>query len=728
LLRLRFLLLALALAPFYSAVSPAAEDWNLCRVPSFAFIAADDIAADETRVEAQRIASDDGETLRLVGNVSLTSQQQKITADEVVINKSTEHINASGNVRFEDPSYRLSSPGIEIDNRNDVAVIEKPEFELPGNHARGRADEIRKLDQLRSRYRDLVYTTCDPDDRDWHLRASEMEIDDASGRGSARHTRLYFKGVPFLYLPYFQFPVDDRRMSGMLAPSVGYSETSGSNIVLPVYWNIAPNYDMTITPSWFSDRGTQLNTENRYLFESNQGQLELSYLDDDETLDDSRWFQQWRHRTDFSHNIQGDLLLVEASDIDIFNDFKTMAPEYNNSRHLERRLRLQHEGKVWNSQLLWQDYQTLDPSTAIENRPYNRLPRLSFDANPEPWRGNIETPLQLELVEFDRDDSVTGTRSNVLTSLNWKSSNSWYFFEPGLQLSFTNYQLDNNPGDDSIDRSLPTLSIDSGLVFERLAGSKKQWLQTFEPRLYFLHTPFEDQDDIPDFDTSLNARTYSNLFKNNRFTGVDRIGDANQVTLGLATHIYDNDSGTELLQLRAGQIFYFEDRRVSLDGSRDDAPKSDVITELDIWPNTRTRIATRLVYEQENSEINDRDLSINYANDGFAANLGYYFKEDELEQALISMVYPVNERWTVVAKYHHSLRFEKTVENLLGINYESCCWGLKILAGQSGDELDDFAETDNSIYFELTLKGLSNVGRNIDAQLRDAIPGYSPVF
>ena len=135
-----------------------------------------------------------------------------------------------------------------------------------------------------------------------------------------------------------------------------------------------------------------------------------------------------------------------------------------------------------------------------------------------------------------------------------------------------------------------------------------------------------------------------------------------------------------------------------------------------------------MVYEQANNEFNDRDLSINYTDDGFAANLGYYFQEDVLEQALVSMVYPVNERWTVVAKFQRSLRFEQPVENLLGINYESCCWGLKILAGQSGDELDEFAETDNSIYFELTLKGLSKAGRDIDAQLRNAIPGYRPAF
>ncbi len=726
-LRFRNLTLALALASSCSLPAHAAEDWGLCRVPAFLFAEAGDLGVDETRIEAQTVASEDRETIRFTGDVSVTSRQQKISADEVVFDKSSERINASGNVLFEDSNYRLASPAIEIDNRNNAALIEQPQFELTKNHARGQADEIRKIDQYRSRYRDLVYTTCDPGDRDWQLRAAEMEIDQESGRGTAKHTRLYFQGLPFLYLPYFQFPVDDRRLSGLLTPSYGYSEESGHNIVLPVYWNQAPNYDMTITPSWFSERGLQLNTENRYLFGSHRGQVDLSYLDDND-LDESRWFQQWRHDAVLNHGVNADLLLVEVSDEDIFDDFDSMASEYNNTLHLERRVRLQRGGEFWSSQLMWQDYQTLDRDTAVEDRPYNRLPRLALEANPKTWSENIETPLSLELVEFDRDDSVTGQRSNAQAAISWRAAESWYFFEPGLQLDFTDYRLEDNPGGDSINRSLPTLSIDTGLVFERLAGSQQQWLQTFEPRLYFLHTPYENQDDIPDFDTSLNARTYSNLFRNNRFTGADRIGDASQVTLGLASRAYDNDSGDELMHLRVGQIFYFKDRRVSLDGVREEETKSDVITELDFWPNTRTKIAGRLVYEQELNDINDRDLSINYADDGFAANLGYYYKEDELEQALVSVVYPVNERWTVVAKLHESLRFEQPVENLLGISYQSCCWGLKILAGQTGDEDEDFSETDNRIYFELTFKGLSKAGRDIDAQLDDAIPGYSPPF
>ena len=340
----------------------------------------------------------------------------------------------------------------------------------------------------------------------------------------------------------------------------------------------------------------------------------------------------------------------------------------------------------------------------------------------------MQTPIDIEITRFDRDDSVIGTRSHIVTALNWGFSQSWYFFEPELQFAFTDYQLDDNTGDDSIYRAIPTLGIDTGLIFERVAGGSGQWIQTLEPRLYFLHTPFEDQDDIPDFDTSLSSSTYSNLFKNNRFTGADRIGDTTQVTFGLASRIYDTDSGVELLHARIGQIFYFEDRRVSLDGSLDEDTKSDAIGELDIWPNPRTKISARTVYDQEQSDVTDRELSINYSHDGLAANFGYYFDDEKLEQSLVSMVYPLNERWTVVAKYHQSLLFERPVEKLLGINYESCCWGLKILAGQTADEDDDFAELDNSIYFELTLKGLSQVGQDIDRQLTDAIPGYRPGF
>ena len=726
-LRPRYLLFAGLVSVLFPKPGLTAENWNLCRIPSFNYIDTEDISGDETRVEAQTAVSDDGTTIHLVGDVSVIRAEQSFSADDVLFNKSTAEIFASGNVEFATPNLRLQSPQIEIDSRNDRAQFEQPEFELRDRHARGRADRAEQLDQNRSRFSEITYTSCDPENRVWYLQASELEIDYESGVGNATHATLYFQDVPFLYLPYFQFPIDDRRASGLLSVKTGYRETSGRSYEAPVYWNLAPNYDMTITPTYYSERGLQLSTENRYLFESQRGQLDLSYLNDDET-GDKRWFQQWKHGADLAYGIDANVLLTDVSDKDFFYDFDTISPEYNDFRFLDRHVRLRRNGETWQSELFWQNYKTIDNTTAPENRPYNRLPSLSFKLQPDPWLDQLQTPLDIEWVSFDRDKSVTGNRTNIVTAVNWESSNSWYFFEPGLQLAFTDYQLEDNLGDDSIQRTLPTLGIDSGLVFERVAGSTDQLLHTLEPRLYYLYTPYKNQDDIPDFDTSLNARTFNNLFSNNRFTGADRIGDANQVTLGLASRIYNNDSGDQLMNAQIGRTFYFEDRRVSLDGSREEASRSDTIAELRISPNSNWKISARLVYDEDQSELSDKDLSVGYRNNGLVANLGYYFTEDELEQALVSIAYPVNERWTVVAKLQQSLEFDKPVENLLGINYESCCWGLKILAGQTGEDTEDFAETTNSIFFELTFKGLSQAGDDIDTQLISAIPGYNPAF
>lgn len=726
-LRLRLFLFAGLVSVLFPKLGLAAGNWNLCSVPSFDYIAPEGLSGDETRAGAQTVVSEDGTTIRLTGDVTVSRARQKISADNVIYNKSTDEVFASGNVDFSTPNLRLQSSQIEIDSRNDRATFEQSEYKLRNQHASGRADRGEVLDRNRSRFSEITYTTCDPDNRVWYLRASELELDDETGIGTATHARLYFQEVPFLYLPYFQFPIDDRRQSGLLSVKTGYSETSGRNYAASVYWNMAPNYDMTITPAYYSERGLQLNTENRYLFGSHSGQLDLSYLDDDEKEDD-RWFQQWQHEADLAYGIEADVLYADVSDEDFFYDFVDISPTYKDLRYLDRHLRLSRSGETWETEFFWQDFETVDSSTSPGSRPYSRLPRLSFNLQPDPWIDQLQTPLDIEWVSFDRDDSVTGNRSDIITAVNWKSSDSWYFFEPGLQLVFTDYQLEDNPGDDSIQRTLPTLGIDSGLIFERVAGSEDQLLQTLEPRLYYLYTPYDNQDDIPDFDTSLNARTYNNLFRNNRFTGADRIGDANQVTLGLSSRIFRKEGGDQLMNARIGQAFYFEDRRVSLDGNRDDASRSDAIAELDVSPNSHWKMSARLVYSEEQDELSDKDFAVGYRDDRLVANLGYYFTEDELEQGLASMVYPLNERWTFVAKYHYSLQYKKPVENMLGVNYESCCWGLKILASQTGQDFEDFEETTNSIYLELTFKGLSDAGEDIDKQLINAIPGYDPAF
>lgn len=722
----------LLLAGLFSAIPiqpgiAVEEDWSLCRVQRFQFLVNEEIAIDETRVEARLITSENSETIHLVGDARILRRDQQVEADDIVITRSTEEINAFGNVVFADPVQRIKSTEVYIDNLNNQARFDLPEFEIQARHAHGEAERMEKLDEFRSRYTDLAYTSCDPDDGGWLMRASELEIDQESGLGSAWHPTLYMNNVPFMYLPYIQFPIDDRRMSGILSPSVGKDSRNGATVVVPVYWNQAPNYDMTITPIWYNDSGLQLNTENRYLLGAHYGEVNLSHIDDSQ-LDELRWFRQWSDDSTIPFDLQAGVLIARVSDGDFFDDYKLVAPQYKNTRHLESHVSLNREGAAWQGELLWQEFQTLDDTTAVNDRPYSSLPSFTLNAQPEAWQGEVQLPLHFQWANFEREESVNGTRTNFVPRASWRSENSWYFLEPELQLAFTSYKLEDNPGGDSLYRALPTLGIDSGLIFERDAGDNAKWRQTLEPRLYFLYTPYQDQDDFPDFDTSLASLNYNNLFRNNRFFGADRIGDAKQVTVGLASRLFDADNGNELVHARAGQIFYFEDRRVSLNGVTADLPRSDLIAELDLWPYSTLTISTRLVYDPTEKNIYDRDFSVNYSNKGVAANFGYYFTENNLEQALVSAAYPISERWEIFAQVHRSLLFDKPVENLLGISYQSCCWGLKILAGQTGNETDDFAITDTSIYFEMTFKGLSQAGEDIDSRLSAAIPGYRSAF
>ncbi len=714
---------------FGLAQSPvlASENWGLCSIPNFNFVETETDGASVTEVEANRLSRSENELMLFSGEVILKQDGQIIRADEILYNGQTEKLEASGAVVFEKPDIRLSTEKLSLDRIADNGELINPKFEMSSRHGRGEASNIKIIDGSRSRFSNILYTTCDAGDQDWYFTGKELDIDDESGIGSALHTTIYFQDIPIFYFPYFQFPIDDRRMSGVLTPSFNFSDSDNSHLAVPIYWNIATNFDTTFTPAWYPERGLLYDSEHRYLFERNRGQIDYLYLEDD-VESNTRWFKKWQHRSAYSSvNLTSSLLLQEVSDDNFFGDFDRISPGSDEVNYLDRHYRLKHAGKSWQSTLLWQDYQTVDTNISINSRPYQRLPRLTVNSLFKRQANGLQFNIQNELVRFKRESSVNGNRAHITPTLKWASSNSWYFFKPQLQYSFTEYSLDNNSaGEDSIRRSLPIASLDSGLFFERITGPDSSWLQTIEPRLFFVHIPFEEQSDIPDFDASLYPESYANLFRPNRFRGVDRIGDTEQVTFGLGSRIYDNDNGNQLLYARVAQIFYGDDRKVSLNGVIEESDRSNIITRIDISPDRNLSIGTELIYDQEMHETGKRELSINWARNGIAANLEYYFDEDVLEQSLLSIVYPMNENWTIIAKYHHSQLFDKPVENLFGLSYESCCWGLKILASQVSD--DDFEETDQSLFFELTLKGLTQAGRDIDARLHRVIPGYQPRF
>ncbi len=704
----------------------SAENWGLCRIPAFQFLA-DEPTTTATELEADSLSRSEANILRFYGQATLKKENQRVQAREILFNENTEQFRASGNVVLTTQNLRLTADNMSFDQINDRGELSNTFFQLSERHGSGSADKIEILDASRSRFDNILYTACDTDDRDWHFTGDGLEINDESGIGTARHTTIYFQNIPIFYFPYFQFPIDDRRMSGVLTPTLNFSDDDNSHLSVPIYWNIAPNFDTTFTPAWYSERGFLYNSEHRYLFQHNKGQVDYLYIEDD-VENQSRWFKKWQHSNSYPiNNISSSLLLQEVSDDDFLSDFDRLIPGSDEINHLDRHYRIIHSGQNWQSSLLWQDYQTVDSAISITGRPYQRLPRLRVNSRFKRQQNGLQFNIRNELVRFKRESSINGSRAHLTPTLSWASSNSWYFFKPQIEYALTDYSLDNNdPESNSIQRTVPIASLDSGLFFERVTGPDNRWLQTLEPRLFFVNIPFEEQSDIPDFDTSLLTQSYANFFRANRFSGADRIGDTRQVSLGLGTRIYDNRSGDQLFYARMAQIFYAEDRKVSLSGNTDEDERSNIIGQIFVNPNPYLTIASELVFNEKSGEYPEKDLSINWAKDGAVINLEYHFIDDRLEQSILSFVYPMNQSWTLVAKYHQSLLFDKPVENLIGLGYESCCWGLKILASQVSD--DDFEETDQALFFELTLKGLTQAGKDIDTRLRRVVPGYRPRF
>jgi LPS-assembly protein len=702
----------------------AEEDWGLCGVPSFSIIeAASTNASKATQVEANFMSQQNESIAYFSGQVELTRPAQVLLADELTMNNVTEQVKASGNVTFESDTSQLRTEFMTMNQKDQSAYFTTSSFTLSEQHVRGTANEVIQFSSSLSRYKKIQYTTCDPGNSNWHLTADQLDINQESGLGTAQHATVYIQDLPVLYLPYLQFPIDDRRMSGILAPTIGSSTDSGDIISIDVYWNIAPNLDATITPIWYGKRGLQINTENRYLFKHHTGQLYLSLIDD-QKKNDNRSFQKWLHQANLGSNITADIALRHVSDDTFFDDFKSLDDIDDNVTHLEQQILLSHSTKLWTSNLLLQTYQT--PGTT--KQPYSQLPKLTVNSRFKKFDNGVQFNTINEWVRFDHESNIVGDRTHLLPYLSWNQSDSWYFFKPKLEYAFSDYQLDNNNlGDNSIQREIPIFSLDTGLLFDREMNTESNWTQTLEPRLYFLRTPYENQSHIPVFNSALLSNSYNNFFKSNRFSGSDRIGDANQISLGIGTRFLDNDSGAELLYSRIGQIFYANDRRVQISGNKPQTlPNSNIITETTVNPNRNLSINTKLVYEQTTKEISEKTLSVHYLKDGFAANLEYFFDDTALEQAAISMVYPINPRWTMVAKYSESILFNKPDENLLGVNYESCCWGIKMLASQTSN--DSFTETDNAVFIELTLKGLGQSSQVLDSQLANAIVGYNPNF
>jgi LPS-assembly protein len=714
----------LCFALIFPVTSFAEPDWSFCSVPVVTRQIDTTVEPLITEILADQLYSENNNFLKFNGNVRVTRGEQKLSAEQVQLDRISSLLSANGHLSFSDQLFSLKAENIELDNKNNTGIFDLAEFQMYENHLRGSAKKIVQFDTEQRELYDVSYTTCDPQQNNWSLNASKLRLNQQEGRGTALHAVLRIKDIPVFYFPWFQFPIDNRRMSGILAPTISQTNIAGTQLALPFYWNQAENFDMTLTPYWYSNRGTQLNTENRYLFEKNEGQLNLSGLKD-KLIDDNRWYRRWTHETNFNDNYHASILIQRVSDSEFMEDFDhldTITPvDYLKSS-------VEFSGLIadWSSQLLFEQHQIVNDEKTITSSPYKRLPRLTVDRIMTPFDNGLSIDWKNEWVRFDKEEGITGNRLHIAPSISYPIEESYYFLKPALQLDYTRYALDNNTDDlNSLQRSMPLFSLDSGLIFERQASISKNWTQTLEPRLYFLYVPYEDQSDIPDFDSSLQAENYNNLFINNRFSGVDRIGDTRQITLGITTRLLDANN-KEFFSASIGQAYYADEREVSLNATIDTREKSSLMSVVNFKPQAEWDIQLANVYDQQEKESVQTDISIRKQSVEKVFNAEYHLRDDKLEQTTFSVVYPVSVNWTVFAKLQHSLIHDKPVQDLFGVAYESCCWGFKMLYEESSDK--DFEEIDRAVYFQLTFKGLSSAGKDINSLLEDGILGYQPVF
>jgi len=753
-------------------------------------------------------------TSELKGDVSIWQRQRLITADQATIKRSHKsgrisHIQLSGGVELREPGKMLLTDKMDLYLLKKTVEMHQATYrislsdtesaklgiaELYGINAWGRADQIAISGKGILTLQNPTYSTCSPSSVTWELRAKSIKLDKATGSGTAKGAALYLKNVPILYAPYFTFPINDRRKSGFLFPTFGASSDSGLDVFFPFYWNIAPNYDAMISPRLLSKRGVMWNGHFRYLTQKHHGYLEAHLLPDDDEFSNFQMSQatsspgnplltelltegndrthiKLEHTSQFDDHWSSNLFFDYVSDDYYFIDFsKDLASSTQNQ--LLRQGDLQYLGKHWEFLTRVQNYQTLHPlnQSDIKNQ-YSRLPQ--FELNGYYPMGSMEPSYYLnsELVYFTIDDDpVTGDslpdgyRIHVAPRATYPIIKSHGFIIPGVTLDTSYYALTNQlPGREShISRSLPIVDIDAGLILQRdTQVFSSPFTQTLEPRVYYLFVPFDNQKDIPLFDTALNIFSFDQLFRNNRFNGIDRIGDANQVSLALTSRLLDPRSGEEVFRASVGQIIYFRDRKVTLCntlGCVDDLTAvgaippgeatSPIVAALAYHLDLDWSLYTGFAWDPYNQQSNNANVDLHYQpRNNKIFNFRYDFIRNgdiinpvetpgsstrrNLSQTTTSFVWPLNKRWSSLGNWSYNVSHGHLQTYFVGLQYESCCWAIRAIGGRSFRTLnpEGSKEFDNLIYLQFHLKGLGNLGSSDPKKiLENHINGYHDTF
>ena len=731
----------IAAAALLLAARSVAADFGVCPAPTSLI---PDFDSSQRRAENAPVQTDADtghydrttQTFTFTGDVVLERADQLLEADWLRYHQPSNRADAEGNVRLSQDDLRLRASDGYLYLDESRGQLNNVEFSL-GPTAHGSASRIRLRDESLSELDQVRYTVCPPGDEDWWLSSRELELDRAAGFGTARNATLRFMGVPLLYTPYITFPIDDRRKTGVLPPRLSYSDGDGLDLAVPYYLNLAPNYDATLTPRLITRRGLMLETEARMLQPGFATELRVDHLPDDDRYGDDRWQATFDFRSRWRGNSFLRASYNRISDgeyLDDFGDDLTTISE----QHLSSEVVAGYRSGGLRLQALAQSWQTVDPDIAPASRPYRILPQLTIDYQKPVSDSDLSYGFTADAARFAHpsdDVRVTGLRSDMLARTSLRHERQAYFLIPSAAVRHTRYSLDypgNSTAPESPSRTIPLFSLDSGIFLERdLRFGRRNLLQTLEPRLFYLYVPYRDQSDLPLFDTSRAELTLAQLFEHNRFTGPDRIGDANYAALAVTTRLLDTGSGRELLRAGIGRAYYFDERRVAIGRPRPE----DLRSQSDLLADLRATVGdvvlnADLRYDTEEKEAVRRGLRLSYQPGPWQSiNLGYSYRSpllvgetQALEQIELSAVWPISNRWLTLAGWHYSLRDSLTLERFAGLAYSSCCWTLRTVVRERVTSTS--AEPRLSFMLQLELTGLGGLGKRLDAFIEEVISGY----
>ncbi|MDD0929940.1 LPS-assembly protein LptD [Xylella fastidiosa] len=762
---LRLLPLPLSVAISLSALADEKPpNWGLCpaTLPLQGFEQASGMDKHVVQSRPQLPTNIEGDTLTgtartplYQGNVLMARGDQFLGADSVRMDTETDSYVAEGHVRYQDSSILVVADRAEGNQDTDVHKIINIQYQLIGRRGNGVAKSVDIHGQVGQTH-EATYTTCDPSQAIWRLRAPEIDVDNVEGFGVARHAVFEVGQWPVLYLPWFKFPIDSRRQTGLLYPQLGYSGRNGFDYAQPIYLNLAPNYDATLYPRYMQKRGFMIDTEFRYLYDDGKWQTRAAFIPNDQLRDKDRGRFSFNGYHNIDNHWQARASLAWVSDNRYMEDFSSRLVGMSSLSSLQSTVGVYGTGETWTAGLMADRWQLTDYSLDESALAYNRQPRLFFNWD-KPVLDFLEFGLYSEVVRFKHDDAylvalqndgnylrtgeVTryygGTRLDVKPYVSLPFTGASWYVTPTFGWRYSSYYLDSGiaeqlNGSRTPVRSLPIVSLDSGVYLDRdttVFGGN--YLNTLEPRFYYLYVPYRNQSDLPLFDTRAFTFSWGQLFRDSRYTGPDRQNDANQLTLAVTSRWLDQNTGKEDLALSVGQILYFKDSLVTLNDSEERIQQGKSVWVSDLAYNVNDRWTLNATYQWNPNFRRDDLASIRarylIGSDGII-NLAYRYRRNtldgtaQLKQTDFSFLYPINPRWSAIGRYYYSLLDKKPLEIIGGLQWDSCCLAVRTVLRRH--MRDRTGNMDNSIQLEFVFKGLSSVGQDTDRVLRRAILGY----